>query len=225
MGGGPGDELPDAPAAPSVQTKTGILPKPGWFRRLYAWVLHWADTPYALPALIALSFAESSFFPVPPDVLLMALCLGAPKRSFKFALWCSAASVLGGVLGYGIGFAAEPLGRWFIIDLLGYGDAWQTVERLYSQNAFVAITTAAFTPIPYKVFTIAAGVFHEQVALSTLVGASCVGRTARFCLVGGVIFFFGPTVKVYLERYLEIATIALTILGIGGFLVIKYLLH
>lgn len=225
MGGGPGDETPDGPAGLITETKTGLLPKPGWFRRLYAWVLHWADTKYALPALVALSFAESSFFPVPPDVLLMALCLGAPKRSFKFALWCATASVLGGILGYGIGFAAEPLGRWFIIDLLGYGEAWQTVERLYGENAFMAITTAAFTPIPYKVFTIAAGAFHEQVALSTLVAASCVGRTARFCLVGGVIFFFGPTVKTYLDRYLEIATVLLAILGIGGFLAVKYLLH
>lgn len=197
--------------------------RPGPLRRLYAWVLHWAETPYALPALVILSFAESSFFLIPPDVLLMALCMGQPRRSFTFALWCSVASVAGGALGYLIGYAAEPLGRWFIIDLLGYGEAWATVARLYGENAFIAILTAAFTPIPYKVFTIAAGVFHEQVSLWTLLGASLIGRSGRFFLVGGTIYLFGPTVKVYLDRYLELATILLTILGIGGFLAVKYL--
>lgn len=225
MGGGPGVERPEATAAADPDPGASPARKPRWLRRLYFWVLHWADTKYALPALIAISFAESSFFLIPPDVLLMALCLGAPRKSFKFALWCAVASVAGGVFGYGIGYAAEPLGRWFIIDLLGYGDAWQTVERYYGENAFAAITLAGFTPIPYKVFTIAAGVFHEQVALSTLIGASSLGRTARFCLVGGLIFYFGPTVKTYLDRYLEIATVALAVLGIGGFVAAKYLLH
>jgi membrane protein YqaA with SNARE-associated domain len=192
-------------------------------RRLYAWVLHWAETPYALPALVVLSFAESSFFPIPPDVLLMALCMGRPQRSFVFALWCSVASVLGGMAGYLIGYAAEPLGRWFIIDVLGYGAAWAKVAELYGENAFLAILTAAFTPIPYKVFTIAAGVFHEQVPLMTLVAASLIGRSGRFFLVSGTIFIFGPKVKTYLDKYLEIATVLLAVLGIGGFVAVKYL--
>lgn len=208
--------MEDAIPAPAVK-------KPGVIRRLYAWVLHWAETPYALPALVILSFAESSFFPIPPDVLLMALCMGRPKRSFVFALWCSVASVAGGAFGYLIGYAAEPLGRWFLIDLLGYGNAWAKVAELYGENAFLAILTAAFTPVPYKVFTIAAGVFHEQVSLWTLLGASAIGRTARFMMVAGVIYAFGPKVKVYLDKYLEIATVALAILGIGGFLAVKYL--
>ena len=191
-------------------------------RRLYAWVLHWAETPYALPALVILSFAESSFFPIPPDVLLLALCVGAPRQSFRFALWCSVASVAGGALGYGIGYAAEPLGRWLIIDVFGYGQFWETVAQLYGENAFLSILTAAFTPIPYKVFTIAAGVFHEQVSIFTLLGASAIGRSARFFLVAGTIFTFGPAVKVYLDRHLEWATLALAALAIGGFLVIKY---
>lgn len=198
--------------------------KPGIIRRLYAWVLHWAETPYALPALITLSFIESSFFPIPPDVLLMALCLGRPRRSLVFAAWCSVASVLGGVLGYYIGYAAEPLGRWIIFDLLHYGAAWDTVAKLYADNAFIAIVTAAFTPIPYKVFTIAAGVFHEQVSLGTLILASVIGRTARFFLVAGAIRIFGPAVKVYLDRYLEWATLLFGILLVGGFVLIKYVL-
>ncbi len=199
--------------------------KPNLIKRLYAWVLHWADTPHGLAALILLAFVESSFFPIPPDVLLIALCLGAPKRSFKFALWCSIGSVAGGALGYWIGYAAEPLGRWLIFDVLHYGAAWGKVAALYGENAFLAILTAAFTPIPYKVFTIAAGVFHEQVSLWTLLGASVLGRTGRFVLVAGAIYFFGPPVKRLLDRYLELFTVIFMVLLIGGFVLVKYLLR
>lgn len=217
--------LPSSLRMTSTNTEASVpAAKPGLIRRLYAWVLHWAETPYAVPALIILAFAESSVFPIPPDVLLMALCLGKPKRSFVFAFWCSLASVLGGVLGYYIGYAAEPVGRWIIFDLLHYGSAWDTVAALYADNAFIAILTAAFTPIPYKVFTIAAGVFHEQVPLSTLVIASILGRSGRFFLVAGAIRIIGPSVKVYLDRYLEWATLLFGILLVGGFVLIKYVL-
>ena len=191
-------------------------------KRLYNWVLHWADTPYGVPALFALSFVESSFFPIPPDVLLIALCMGAPKKSFKFAGWCAAGSVLGGIGGYYIGYLAEPFGRWIIFDLLHYGSAWDKVAELYGHNAFLAILAAAFTPIPYKVFTIAAGVFHEQVPLLTLIGASVIGRTGRFVLVASTIFFFGPPVKRLLDKYLEWAALGLFGLGVLGFVAIKY---
>ncbi len=199
-------------------------PRPGLIKRLYQWVLHWADTPHGLAALLIISFVESSFFPIPPDVLLITLCMGAPRKSFRFAFWCSVASVLGGMAGYGIGYAAEPLGRWIIIDVLGYSSAWEKVGVLYGQNAFLAILTAAFTPIPYKVFTIAAGVFHEQVSLGTLVAASAIGRTGRFFLVAGAIYLFGPPIKRVLEKYLELFTVIFMVLLIGAFVLIKYLL-
>jgi len=192
-------------------------------KRLYNWVLHWADTRYGVPALFVLAFVESSFFPIPPDVLLIALCMGAPKKSFKFAGWCAVGSVLGGIGGYYIGYLAEPLGHWIIFDLLHYGSAWDKVAELYGHNAFLAILAAAFTPIPYKVFTIAAGVFHEQVPLLTLIAASVLGRTGRFVLVGGTIFFFGPPVKRLLDKYLEWAALGLFGLGVLGFVAIKYL--
>jgi membrane protein YqaA with SNARE-associated domain len=191
---------------------------------LYQWVLSWADSRYGVPALFVLAFVESSFFPIPPDVLLIALCMGTPKRSLAFAFWCSLASVLGGVMGYYIGFAFyEELGRR-IIDALQYQEAFAKVGQLYGENAFLSILTAAFTPIPYKVFTIAAGVFHEKVSLSTLVGASIIGRSGRFFLVAGAIYYFGPSVKRLLDKYLEVVTIAFTILLIGGFILIKHLL-
>lgn len=198
--------------------------KPNALKRLYVWVLHWAETPYGLAALVVLAFIESSFFPIPPDVLLIALCMGAPNKSFRFALWCALGSVLGGVAGYYIGYLAEPLGRWIIIDMLGYGSAWARVGELYGENAFLAIVTAAFTPIPYKVFTIAAGVFHEQVSLWTLVAASAIGRTGRFLLVAGAIYFFGPPIKQLLDKYLELFTVIFMVLLIGGFVLVKYVM-
>ncbi len=199
-------------------------PKPNVLKRLYNWVLHWADTPYGLYALVAIAFAESSFFPIPPDVLLIALCMGAPKRSFKFALWCAVGSISGGIMGYYIGYLAEPFGRWIIFDLLHYGSAWEKVAQLYGENAFLSIVTAAFTPIPYKVFTIAAGVFHEKVHILTLVSASAIGRTARFMMVAGCIFYFGPPIKSLLDKYLELFTLLFMVLLIGGFVLIKLFL-
>jgi len=200
-------------------------PKPNVLKRLYQWVLHWADTRHGLTALCAISFVESSFFPIPPDVLLIALCMGAPKKGFKFAFWCSVFSVLGGVAGYYIGYAAEPLGRWIIFDLLHYGAAWDKVAQLYGQNAFLAILTAAFTPVPYKVFTIAAGVFHEQVSLWTLVSASVIGRSGRFFLVAGAIYLFGPPIKRLLDKYLEVFTVIFMVLLVGGFVLVKYFMR
>lgn len=208
------EPIPTVTAAPAK--------RPGLLKRLYNWVLHWAETPYGLPALVLLAVVESSFFPIPPDVLLIALCMGAPKRSFRFAAWCAVGSIVGGIGGYYIGYAAEPLGRWIIIDFLHYGAAWDKVAELYGHNAFLAILAAAFTPIPYKVFTIAAGVFHEQVPLLTLLAASAIGRTLRFMMVGGVIFLFGPPVKRLLDKYLEWAALGLFGLGVLGFVAIKY---
>lgn len=200
-------------------------PRTSLMRRLYDWVLHWASTPYGVPALAIIAFAEASFFPIPPDVLLIALCLGKPNRSFIFAFWCALFSVLGGATGYLIGYAAEPLGRWLIIDLLHYGAAWDKVAELYGQNAFLALLGAAFTPIPYKVFTIAAGAFHEQVGFWTLIGASAVGRTARFLLVAAAIWKFGPPVKGLLDRYFGLITFLFMALLIGGFVLIKFVLR
>ena len=172
-------------------------PRQGALRRLYEWILGLAETRYGVLALALLAFAESSFFPIPPDVLLLALCLGLPRGAFKFALVCSICSVLGGVGGYYIGYSVEPVGRW-IITHIASPDKFDVVAGMYGDNAFFFITVAAFTPIPYKVFTIAAGMFHESVPLSTLVLASVVGRSARFFLVAGLVYKYGPPVKVFI---------------------------
>jgi len=195
-------------------------PRRSMMRRLYDWVIGLAETKYAVPALFLLALAESSFFPIPPDVLLLALCLGAPKHSFKYALVCAAGSILGGIGGYYIGYFFSDVGRWIISTLAG-AEKFDVVAGMYGEDAFFYITVAAFTPIPYKVFTIAAGMFHQSVALQTLVLASCAGRTARFVLVAGMVWKFGPAVKERLERNFDRFMWAFLVLIVLGFASIK----
>ncbi|MFG0319254.1 MAG: YqaA family protein, partial [Planctomycetota bacterium JB042] len=133
--------------------------RPSLMRRLYDWVIGFAESKHAALALFLLAFAESSFFPIPPDVLLLALCFGAPRKSLFYALVCALGSVLGGVGGYYIGYAFSDLGRWLISTLAG-PDKFDVVAGMYGDDAFFYVTVAAFTPIPYKVFTIAGGMFH-----------------------------------------------------------------
>ncbi len=187
------------------------------------WVESFARKPYALWALFFIAFVESSFFPIPPDVLLIALAVANPKQSFKFAAICTAGSVSGAFLGYYIGYAFfESIGSR-IVDFYGFSDQFQFVLDKYRENAWFAIIFAGFTPIPYKVFTIAAG-FNETIDLGTLAFASLVGRASRFFLVGGLLFVFGPRMKEYLDRYLGRLTLALGLLFILGIITVKWLL-
>lgn len=194
-------------------------------RKLYYWTLHWADTRYALPALVILSFAESSFFPIPPDILLMAMCFARPQKWLLYSAWCTAASVAGGVLGWYLGWGFWELTKGFFFDIVpGFTpEVFDKVQHLYQDNAFLAILTAAFTPIPYKVFTVAAGVC--AVSIPTLIMASLLGRGGRFFLVGGIIRFFGPKAKPFLEKNFEWATVLLLVLFVAGFAAIKFLRH
>lgn len=279
-------------------------------RRLYNWVLHWADTPYGTPALATLSFAESSFFPIPPDVLLMALGISRPRRSFYYALVCSAASVLGGLFGYFIGYALwNPVGAPILKSLrlltpasqevlvrgvegrsvvvsapqgitlhaskwsewlglaepaLGGDEAVMRVHRdllhrdratttppigersyevqqttaplaagepaylmtdtyhqaraLYEKYDFWIVFAAAFTPIPYKVFTILSGLMQMQ--LLPFLVASSVGRSMRFFLVGGLIFAFGKPVRSFIDRYFNLISLLFFVLLIGFFAIL-----
>lgn len=200
--------------------------RPNIVRRLYYWVLSWAETPYGAPALALLSFAESSFFPIPPDVLQIALSVSRPKRSFHYAALSAVASVLGGIAGYWIGMALwESLGDFFFRYVPGFDqETFDLVGGKYKDNAFLAILGAAFTPIPYKIFTIAAGVFHEYVPLSTLILASVIGRSGRFFLVGTAIYFFGERAKHAIEKHFEWMTLALFALGVAGFVLMRYFL-
>lgn len=190
-------------------------------RRLYDWVLHWAATPYGAWALLVLAFAESSFFPIPPDVLLIALCVARPDRSLRFALICSFGSILGGCLGYLIGwqFMASVGNR--IVEFYGFTDQVAYIENLYQNHDAWAVAVAGFTPIPYKVFTIAAGMF--TINFTVFVLASMASRSARFFLVGALIYLFGARIQRFIDRYFDLLAVTFTVLLVGGFILIKYL--
>lgn len=189
-------------------------------KKLYDWVLHWAETPYGIPALFLLSFSESSFFPVPPDVLLIALAISIPKKSFKFAMICTVGSVLGGVLGYGIGlYGYEMVGKP-IVDFYHGQEIMNMIKLQYEQHGFVGILIAAITPIPYKVFTIASGVFEFD--FFSFLTASIIGRSTRFFIVAGLIWKFGPSIKNFIDKYFNILCIAFMVLLAGGFFILKY---
>ena len=190
-------------------------------RKLYFWTLHWADHKYAIPVLFFISFIESSFFPIPPDVLLMAICFAKPKKWFRAAFWCTVSSVLGGIFGWYIGWGLwETVGRP-IVDFYHGQEIMDRVRDLYNTYGFWGVLIAAVTPIPYKVFTIASGVF--QYDLAQLAIASVIGRGFRFFLVAGLIRAFGTKVRAFIETRLEICLILGTILGIGGIVAIKFL--
>lgn len=190
-------------------------------RRLYDWVLHWAETPYGTWALFLLSFCESSFFPIPPDVLLIALAVGIPKKSFKYALVCSAGSVLGGCLGYLIGWQFMAGIGEKIIAFYGLTQKIEYIKELYINYDAWAIGIAGFTPIPYKVFTISAGAFNINFPVFIIV--STISRSARFFLVGSLIYIFGPRIQTFIDKYFNILAVAFMVLLVAGFVIIKYL--
>jgi len=192
----------------------------GWIRRTYDWVLGWAESPYGGLALFTLAFVEASFFLVPPDVLLIALCVGRPRRSLYFATLSTLGSVLGGISGYMIGYQLYELIGHPIIEFYGATDAFLRVGELYRENLVLALGTAGFTPIPYKVFTIAAGAFSVPFAPFVLISAA--SRGARFFLVAGLIRLWGPQIRGFIERYFNLLSVLVLILLVLGFVVLKY---
>ncbi len=194
-----------------------------WVRALYDWVLHWADTKYGTPALVTLSFAESSFFPIPPDPLLMALALGNRSKAIHFAAYCTFASVIGGILGYYIGYGLfETVGK-SIIEFYNAQAVYEQLTTVFNENSFLAVVIAAITPIPYKVFTITAGVCKSDIA--TFLIASLVGRGFRFGMEGVLIYKFGDPIKNWIDKYFDLLAIVFSVLLILGFVVVKYAFH
>ena len=188
---------------------------------LYDWVLQWAERPGGAWALFFLAFCESSFFPIPPDVLLIALAVGSPRKSFKFALVCGAGSLLGGCVGYFLGWQFMGAVGDKIISFYGLTERVEYIASLYRHYDAWAVSIAGFTPIPYKLFTITAGAF--QVNFPVFVLASACSRTLRFFMVGGLIFLFGPRIKAFIDRYFNLLSILFTLLLVAGFVAVKYL--
>ena len=185
---------------------------------LVEWVTGWAQTPSANLALFVIAFAESSFFPVPPDILLITMALIAPKEAFYIALICSAGSVLGGIFGYFLGWLG---GRPFLHKVFSEKKIL-TVKNAFEKYEVWAIGIAGFTPVPYKVFTLSAGTF--EIPFKPFVLVSALSRSARFFLVAMAIYFWGEPVKVLLEKYFNWFTLGFVILLVGGFLVIRPLI-
>ena len=197
-------------------------PGRGWLRRLYDWVLGWADRPGGVWALFGISFAEASFFPLPPDLLLLPLALGRPRRAFWFAFVCTAGSVLGAIGGYLIGSLLFTSIGQPILDFYGAGEQYDSLGQMYHDNLWLTLGTAGFTPVPFKVFTIAAGAFG--VAFVPFVVISTLSRSGRFFLVAGLIRLFGEPIRGFIERWFNLLSILFVILLVGGFLVIRFVL-
>ncbi|PSF37203.1 cytochrome B [Aphanothece hegewaldii CCALA 016] len=190
-------------------------------RKAYNWVISWSDTPYGVWALFILAFVESSCFPIPPDVLLIALCVGLPKAAFQFATICTVGSVLGGIAGYAIGvFAFDTIGQWLLNLYDPHQEVFNQVKTLYDTWGFWGVLVAAITPIPYKVFTIASGVFKFDFFQFVL--ASILGRSFRFFLVAGLIYWKGATIKVWIDKYFDWLAWGFLAVLILGFALLKF---
>ena len=196
--------------------------KMSFLQRLYNRCMEWIKTPAGIWALFFIAVAESSFFPLPPDVFLIALCVAVPRKSFKYAAVCAAGSVLGGAIGYGLGWAfMDTLGQR-ILDLYGLEGKYQVVQALYQKYDAWAVAAAGFTPLPYKLFTISAGAFKINFPVFMLV--SLAARSARFFLVAGLIYKFGAPVQTFIDKYFNILSIVFLVLLVGGFVLIKMVL-
>ena len=200
-------------------------------RKIYDWVLGWANRPSGPKALAGISFAEASFFPIPPDVLLIPLALGNKERAMYLGILCSASSVLGAALGYGIGLwiwwdkpgEFSMFAKFFFDNIPGFDRvAFSNIKNLYDQYNFMIIFTAGFTPIPFKLFTISAGAFYIQFPLFILAGT--VSRSARFLLVAYLIKRFGEPIRAFIDKYFNLLAILFTVLLFGGFFLIEFFL-
>ena len=190
-------------------------------KRLYEWTLEKAGHRHAERWLGAISFMESSFFPIPPDIMLIPMCLAKPERAFRYALICTIASVLGALLGYAIGyFLFETVGQ-AILDFYGLGGRFESFAAQFNEQGWIIVLLAGFTPLPFKVITIAAGA--TAMPLYVLIAAAVIARSARFFLVAALLWKFGEPVKRIIDRHFGLITTAVAIVGVGGFIVIRYL--
>lgn len=198
-------------------------------KRLYDWMLSWGNSRWGAWALFFFALAESSFFPIPPDVLLIALCLGVTSKSFRYALTCLSGSIVGAMIGYAIGFflwqntAGEytALANWFFAHVFSV-ESFTNVGALYDKYNFWIVFTAGFTPLPYKIFTISGGLFHINFVM--FVVASIVSRGLRFFLIAALIWKFGAPIKIFIDKYFNLLAILFTVLLVGSFFLLGKIL-
>jgi membrane protein YqaA with SNARE-associated domain len=190
-------------------------------RRLYDWVIRLAESRYAIPAMGLVSFAESSFFPIPPDVMLVPLVLANRRKAFVIAAVCTVCSVVGGLLGYAIGFYFfETIGAW-LVKTYGLQEGLQRFRQGFDEYGIWIILIKGLTPIPYKLVTIASGAAHFD--LFTFVWASIVTRGIRFFVVSALLWKFGEPIRSFIEKRLTLVTWLFLIALVGGFVAFRYL--
>ena len=201
-------------------------------RSLYNWVLSLADSKNGEKSLGVISFTEAIFFPIPPDILLIPLCLGNRNKALRFFTVCSILSILGGIAGYFIGTKIwwsganefSAIAQWFFEYIPGFSESiFYSIKSKYELYDFWIIFTAGFTPIPFKIFTISAGAFN--VSFIMFVIASAISRSLRFLIVSALIYKFGQPVKELIDKYFNLLSVIFTVLLIGGFLLIKSFAH
>jgi membrane protein YqaA with SNARE-associated domain len=191
-------------------------------RRLYDWTLSLAAGRHAPSALAAVSFVESSFFPIPPDVVLIPMAVAKRDSAWRFALIATIASVIGGLFGYFIGaMLFEPVAKP-ILDFYQYGEAFENFQQTFAEWGLLIVFLAGFTPFPFKVITIASGL--AGLSLPIFVVASIISRGGRFFLVAALLYFFGPPVKAFIEKRLGLMTAIFGVLLVGGFIAVKFVL-
>jgi len=190
------------------------------FERLYQWILKVAGHRHALWALAAVSFIESSFFPIPPDILLIPMVLASPSRAFRYAFVCTVASVLGGYLGYAIGyFAFDAVGER-VLAFYHAMDKYQALKASFAEWGAWIIVLKGMTPIPYKLITIASGALKFDLVAFTI--ASLVSRSLRFFLVAALLWRFGEPIRAFIEKRLMLVTTVFALALVGGFVVVRY---
>lgn len=189
-------------------------------RKLYDWVMGLARHKHATKALAAVSFAESSFFPIPPDVMLAPMVVQRPERAYFYATVCTIASVLGGLLGYAIGHFLEPVGMW-LLAVMGKADTFEASKALFQQHGAWVILIKGLTPIPYKLITIAAGVFAFNLPLFIVL--SVITRAGRFFLVAFVVKTFGPAMLEVVEKRLALWTFIFVAVLVGAIVAVRFI--
>ncbi len=190
-------------------------------KNTYDWLMRLSASKQAPTALAAVSFAESSFFPIPPDVMLVPMVLADRAKAWWFATIATVASVLGGLAGYAIGYYLLELVGKPILAFYGGSGGLDAFNQTFAQYGFWILITKGATPIPYKVMTIAAGVAHMD--LATFIGASIVARAMRFFMVAGLLYYFGQPIREFIEKRLILVTTITVVSIVGGFVLIKYL--
>jgi membrane protein YqaA with SNARE-associated domain len=190
-------------------------------RKLYAWTLQLSGSKHATPALAAVSFIESSVFPIPPDVMLIPMCIARRDKAFFYATVCTIASVIGGLFGYAIGyFLFETLGQQ-ILQIYGVTEKFADMKLRYDEYGGWIILAKGLTPFPFKILTILSGVMHMN--LTVFVVSSIAARAMRFYLVAGLLWKFGAPIQAFIEKYLGWVTLAFLVILIGGFVAVAYI--